>query len=75
VVNLTGARRRCRVALVVGEVGHASGSFSEVGGFSETCTRGWKAREAAWHQWSDKNRGEAQPGRLTGGRQWWGADK
>jgi hypothetical protein len=28
--ELTGARRRCRAALMVGEVGHASGSCSEV---------------------------------------------
>jgi hypothetical protein len=29
-VKLTGARRRCRAAPVVGEVGHASGSYSKV---------------------------------------------
>jgi hypothetical protein len=29
-VELTGARRRCRAASVVGEDGHASGSYSEV---------------------------------------------
>jgi hypothetical protein len=28
--ELTGARRRCRAAPVVGEAGHASGSCSEV---------------------------------------------
>jgi hypothetical protein len=37
VVDLTSARRQRRVALVVGEVDHASGSFSEVGGCSGTC--------------------------------------
>jgi hypothetical protein len=35
VVDLIGAWW-CRVALVVGEVDHASGSFSEVGGCSGT---------------------------------------
>jgi hypothetical protein len=49
VVDVTSVRQRCRVAPVVREVGHASGSFSEVGGCSGTCTRGRKAREAAWH--------------------------
>jgi hypothetical protein len=39
---------------VVGEVGHASGSFSEVGGCSGTCTQRRKAREAAWHRWSGR---------------------
>jgi hypothetical protein len=34
VADLTGARRRCRVAPVVGEVNHTSRSFSEVGGCS-----------------------------------------
>jgi hypothetical protein len=38
VEDLTGARQRCPVAPVVEEVGHASGSFSEVGGCSGTCT-------------------------------------
>jgi hypothetical protein len=37
VADLTGARRRCRAAPVVGEVSHASGSFSKVGGCSRTC--------------------------------------
>jgi hypothetical protein len=36
VVDLIGAWWWCRVALVVGEVDHASGSFSEVGGCSGT---------------------------------------
>jgi hypothetical protein len=34
--ELTGVRRWCRVALVVGEVGHASGSCSKVIGCSDT---------------------------------------
>jgi hypothetical protein len=72
VADLTGARQRCRVAPVVGEVGHASGSLSEVGGCSRTCTRGWKVREEAWHRQSGRNIGEARPGRLTRGRQCWG---
>jgi hypothetical protein len=37
VADLTGVRRGRRVAPVVGEVDHALGSFSEVGGCSGTC--------------------------------------
>jgi hypothetical protein len=72
VMDLTDAQWWCSVVPVVGETGPASGSFSEVGGCSGTCTRGWKAGEVARHRQSGRNRGEARQGRLTGGRQWWG---